>query len=227
MSRSGYRVMTKQQLTTTSSTTPRILGLTGGIGAGKSFVGQMLVQSGLPLMDSDAVARGAYTESEQVRQQVTALLGAEVYNSEGKPRYDEIARKVFAPSDEGQSLLHSLEQIIHPYVSERLQAWAMEQYAPEGWVVLESAIVWQSGFYRLCDAVVVVTAPEEVRVARVQERDGATREQVQARIARQASYSFTALQQAHPELPIYLVNNDGVQELEGQVKQLLALLATL
>ena len=227
MSRSGYRVMTKQQLTTSSSTTPRILGLTGGIGAGKSFVGQMLVQSGLPLMDSDAVARGAYTESEQVRQQVTALLGAEVYNSEGKPRYDEIARKVFAPSDAGQSLLHRLEQIIHPYVSERLQAWAMEQYAPEGWVVLESAILWQSGFYRLCDAVVVVTAPEEVRVARVQERDGATREQVQARIARQASYSLTALQQAHPELPIYPVNNDGVQELEGQVKQLLALLATL
>ncbi len=227
MSRSGYRVMTKQQLTTSSSTTPRILGLTGGIGAGKSFVGQMLVQSGLPLMDSDAVARGAYTESEQVRQQVTALLGAEVYNSEGEPRYDEIARKVFAPSDEGKSLLHRLEQIIHPYVSERLQAWAVEQYAPEGWVVLESAILWQSGFYRLCDAVVVVTAPEEVRVARVQERDGATREQVQARITRQASYSLTALQQAHPELPIYPVNNDGVQELEGQVKQLLALLATL
>ena len=227
MSRSGYRVMNKQQLTTSSSTTPRILGLTGGIGAGKSFVGQILVQSGLPLMDSDAVARGAYTESEQVRQQVTALLGAEVYNSEGKPRYDEIARKVFAPSDEGTSLLHRLEQIIHPYVSERLQAWAVEQYAPEGWVVLESAILWQSGFYRLCDAVVVVTAPEEVRVARVQERDGATREQVQARIARQASYSLTALQQAHPELPIYPVNNDGVQELEGQVKQLLALLATL
>ncbi|WP_296928671.1 dephospho-CoA kinase [Porphyromonas sp.] len=219
--------MTKQQLTTSSSTTPRILGLTGGIGAGKSFVGQMLVQSGLPLMDSDAVARGAYTESEQVRQQVTALLGAEVYNSEGEPRYDEIARKVFAPSDEGKSLLHRLEQIIHPYVSERLQAWAVEQYAPEGWVVLESAILWQSGFYRLCDAVVVVTAPEEVRVARVQERDGATREQVQARITRQASYSLTALQQAHPELPIYPVNNDGVQELEGQVKQLLALLATL
>lgn len=227
MSRSGYRVMTKQQLTTSSSTTPRILGLTGGIGAGKSFVGQMLVQSGLPLMDSDAVARGAYTESEQVRQQVTALLGAEVYNSEGEPRYDEIARKVFAPSDEGKSLLLRLEQIIHPYVSERLQAWAMEQYAPEGWVVLESAILWQSGFYRLCDAVVVVTAPEEVRVARVQERDGATREQVQARIARQASYSLTALQQAHPELPIYQIHNDGVQELEGQVKQLLALLATL
>ena len=178
-------------------------------------------------MDSDAVARGAYTESEQVRQQVTALLGAEVYNSEGEPRYDEIARKVFAPSDAGQSLLHRLEQIIHPYVSERLQAWAVEQYAPEGWVVLESAILWQSGFYRLCDAVVVVTAPEEVRVARVQERDGATREQVQARIARQASYSFTALQQAHPELPIYQIHNDGVQELEGQVKQLLALLATL
>ena len=227
MSRSGYRVMTKQHLTTSSSTTPRILGLTGGIGAGKSFVGQMLVQSGLPLMDSDAVARGAYTESEQVRQQVTALLGAEVYNSEGEPRYDEIARKVFAPSDAGQSLLHRLEQIIHPYVSERLQAWAVEQYAPEGWVVLESAILWQSGFYRLCDAVVVVTAPEEVRVARVQERDRATREQVQARIARQASYSFTALQQAHPELPIYQIHNDGVQELEGQVKQLLALLATL
>lgn len=227
MSRSGYRVMTKQHLTTSSSTTPRILGLTGGIGAGKSFVGQMLVQAGLPLMDSDAVARGAYTESEQVRQQVITLLGAEVYDSEGRPRYDEIAHKVFAPSDAGQSRLHRLEQIIHPYVSERLRAWAREQYPPEGWVVLESAILWQSGFYRLCDAVVVVTAPEEVRVARVQERDGATREQVQTRIARQASYSFTALQEAHPELPIYLVNNDGVQELEGQVKQLLALLATL
>ena len=217
--------MTEQQLT--SSTTPRILGLTGGIGAGKSFVGQMLVQSGLPLMDSDAVARRAYTESDQVRQQVIALLGAEVYDSEGKPRYDEIARQVFAPSDEGKSLLHRLEQIIHPYVSESLKTWAMEQQAPEGWVVLESAILWQSGFYRLCDAVVVVTAPESVRVARVQERDGATREQVQARIDRQASYSFTALQQAHPELPLYQIHNDGVQDLEGQVAQLLSDLVAL
>lgn len=217
--------MTEQQLT--SSTTPRILGLTGGIGAGKSFVGQMLVQSGLPLMDSDAVARRAYTESDQVRQQVIALLGAEVYDSEGKPRYDEIARQVFAPSDEGKSLLHRLEQIIHPYVSKRLKTWAMEQQAPEGWIVLESAILWQSGFYRLCDAVVVVTAPESVRVARVQERDGATREQVQARIDRQASYSFTALQQAHPELPLYQIHNDGVQDLEGQVAQLLSDLVAL
>ena len=134
--------MTEKQLTS-SSTPPRILGLTGGIGAGKSFVGQMLVEAGLPLMDSDAVARGAYTESEQVRQQVVALLGAEVYSPDGKPRYDEIARKVFAPSDAGQSLLHQLEQIIHPYVSERLTAWAMEQDAPEGsryvWFVSKSA----------------------------------------------------------------------------------------
>lgn len=217
--------MSEKRLTT--STNPRILGLTGGIGAGKSFVGQMLVQSGLPLMDSDAVARGAYTDSEQVRQQVIALLGAEVYDAEEKPRYDEIARKVFAPSDEGRSLLHDLEQIIHPYVSDRLETWAREQHAPKGWVVLESAILWQSGFYRLCDAVVVVTAPEAVRVARVQERDGASLEQVQARINRQASYSFAALQQAHPELPLYQIQNDGVQELEGQVAQLLACLAAL
>lgn len=217
--------MSEKRLTT--STNPRILGLTGGIGAGKSFVGQMLVQSGLPLMDSDAVARRAYTDSEQVRQQVIALLGAEVYDAEGKPRYDEIARKVFAPSNEGRFLLHDLEQIIHPYVSDRLETWAKEQQAPEGWVVLESAILWQSGFYRLCDAVVVVTAPEAVRVARVQERDGASLEQVQARINRQASYSFAALQQAHPELPLYQIQNDGVQELEGQVAQLLACLAAL
>ncbi|WP_298887688.1 dephospho-CoA kinase [Porphyromonas vaginalis] len=218
--------MTEKQLTS-SSTPPRILGLTGGIGAGKSFVGQMLVEAGLPLMDSDAVARGAYTESEQVRQQVVALLGAEVYSPDGKPRYDEIASKVFAPSDAGKSLLHQLEQIIHPYVSERLTAWAMEQDSPEGWVVLESAILWQSGFYRLCDAVVVVTAPEAVRVARVQERDGASREQVQARIDRQASYTFTALQQRYPELPLYQINNDGVQDLEEQVAQLRSHLASL
>lgn len=217
--------MSEKRLTT--STNPRILGLTGGIGAGKSFVGQMLVQSGLPLMDSDAVARGAYTDSEQVRQQVTALLGADVYDPEGKTRYDVIARKVFAPSNEGRSLLHDLEQIIHPYVSDRLETWAKEQQAPEGWVVLESAILWQSGFYRLCDAVVVVTAPEAVRVARVQERDGASLEQVQARINRQASYSFAALQQEHPELPLYQIQNDGVQELEEQVAQLLACLAAL
>ena len=85
MSRAGYRVMTEKQLTS-SAIPPRILGLTGGIGAGKSFVGRMLVEAGLPLMDSDAVARGAYTESALVRQQVIALLGAEVYDAEGKPR---------------------------------------------------------------------------------------------------------------------------------------------
>lgn len=226
MSRVDSQAMSSETVTSALHT-PHILGLTGGIGAGKSFVGRLLVEAGLPLFDSDVVGRGAYTESDQVRQQVLELLGCDAYDSEGKPRYGEIAGLVFAPSVEGKQRLHQLEQIIHPYVSERLLRWSQEQAAPKGWVVLESAILWQSGFYRHCDAVVVVIAPEAVRLSRVQKRDGVTLEQVQARMNRQASLSLTVLRQTYPELPIYTIDNDGTQELEGQVAQLLRQLSSL
>lgn len=211
----------------TSSPKPRILGLTGGIGAGKSFVGHLLVQAGFPLFDSDAVARSAYTESETVREQVTALLGSECYDAEGLPRYREIARRVFATSTAGDALLHQLEQIIHPYVSEQLVSWAREQQAPEGWLVLESAILWQSGFDQYCDAVAVVTAPEAVRIARVQQRDRATREQVKARMSRQQALDPTALRQAYPDKPIYTICNDGTQEPQLLIAELLRQLKQL
>jgi dephospho-coA kinase len=211
---------------------PRILGLTGGIGAGKSFVGHFLEQAGLPLFNCDNVAREAYTASKSIRQQVINLLGVGCYDEKGLPRYDEIARAVFPTStgslSERGSLLKDLEQIIHPYVYDRFTKWGETQdFSRWGWGVMESAILWQSGFNHYCDAVIIVTAPEEVRIKRVQRRDGLTQEQVRARMNRQELLSPTFLRRQHPEIPIYTICNDGGQELEGQIHLLLQSLTLL
>lgn len=156
------------------------IGITGGIGSGKSTVCALLSERGVAVYDSDAEAKRLMAESETLRQQIVEAFGAECYGDEGLDR-KYLASQVFGNAE----ALQRLNAIVHPAVKDDFRAWAERQQG--AYVVLESAILFESGFDKEVDATLAVMAPLEERLRRTMERDGANREQVLSRIAHQMS----------------------------------------
>lgn len=177
------------------------IGLTGGIGAGKSYVAQQLTaQYGIPVYDCDREAKRLMVTSPVIRQQLTALLGAEAYLPDGQLNKRLIADYLFA-NEEHQRAVNA---IVHPAVKADFRQWATEQeQAGAPAVGIESAILVEAGFTDLADKVIVVEAPLVLRLQRVMERDGATEEEVRARMARQIS------DEERRQAADFIIVNDG------------------
>lgn len=177
------------------------IGLTGGIGAGKSYVAQQLTaQYGIPVYDCDREAKRLMVTSPVIRQQLTALLGTEVYLPDGQLNKRLIADYLFA-NEEHQRAVNA---IVHPAVKADFRQWATEQeQAGAPAVGIESAILVEAGFTDLADKVIVVEAPLALRLQRVMKRDGATEEEVRARMARQIS------DEERRQAADFIIVNDG------------------
>ena len=143
----------------------RIIGLTGGIGSGKSTVARELVARGYAVYLCDDEAKRIVVENPTVRAQIRALLGDEVYVGDVYQTAVVLRRL-----SEDPSLLPRLNAIIHPAVIEDIMAKAEGLMANE-LLFVESAILYESGIDRICDRVVAVTAPEDLRIARVLARE--------------------------------------------------------
>ena len=156
------------------------IGITGGIGSGKSTVCRLLADMGVPVYDSDARAKALMNDSEALRTALIEALGEECYNAEGLNR-PYLASRVFGNAE----ALAQLNAIVHPAVREDFRAWADVQSSR--YVVLESAILFEAGFENEVDTTLAVLAPLEERVRRTAERDGVDRESVLKRIAHQIS----------------------------------------
>lgn len=156
------------------------IGITGGIGSGKSTVCALLKEHGVAVYDSDAEAKRLMSENESLRSALVDAFGEECYNGEGLNRA-YLASKVFGDDE----ALARLNAIVHPAVKEDFRAWAESQQG--SYVVLESAILFESGFDAEVDTTLAVMAPLEERVRRAMERDGVTREQILDRISHQLS----------------------------------------
>lgn len=157
---------------------PLVVGLTGGIGSGKTTVAQMFEELGVPVFYSDEVAKAQYKNPE-VRQSVTEAAGADVYEG------DELNRKKLADrifSDE--NLRQKINDIIHPRVRAAFMEFFM-QHAEAPYLINEAAILFESGGYRQFHKNILVTAPEDVRLRRVITRDSASEEEVKKRMAAQ------------------------------------------
>ncbi len=156
------------------------VGITGGIGSGKSTVCALLADYGVAVYDSDAEAKRLMESSAELRYALQEAFGAECYTESGLNRA-YLASKVFG--DEEQ--LQRLNSIVHPAVRADFAAWAERQRSP--YVVLESAILFESGFDNEVDATLAVVAPLEERIRRTMERDNSDRESVLRRIGHQLS----------------------------------------
>lgn len=155
-----------------------LIGITGGIGSGKSTVARALKRMGYPVYDTDSEAKRIITENAEVRRQMELLFGEEVYDGK-RYRTELVAQRVFAD----KSLLKKLNAIVHPAVCRDLRQWLTQQGSTICFV--ECAIIWESGVASECDKIAEVTAPLETRIERTIRRDGTSREAVARRIASQ------------------------------------------
>ncbi|MBC9798645.1 dephospho-CoA kinase [Sinomicrobium weinanense] len=184
-----------------------IVGLTGGIGSGKSTVAAMFSELGVPVYIADTEAKKLMHTSPKIREQIVQLFGEKAYTQSG-PDNAYIAGIVFRD----KTLLTRLNSIIHPEVGRHFKGWYTNQKAP--YVIKEAAILFESGAYKDCDAVITVTAPLETRIERVILRDGAAREAVEARIKNQWDEARKI------ELSDYVITNTDLENTEKQVQEL-------
>ena len=157
-----------------------IVGLTGGIGSGKSVVADMFAQRGAVVIDTDAIAREVVEPRSAVLEEIRKEFGADALDASGALDRDALARIVF--TDEAKR--RRLNELTHPEILKRVLA-RVGQYPPSAVVVVVVPLLFESGFDRNCQTVVAVVAPEEVRMRRVMVRDGSSRADVRARMQAQ------------------------------------------
>ncbi|MHA7058971.1 dephospho-CoA kinase [Aquimarina sp. M1] len=185
----------------------KTVGLTGGIGSGKSTVAKMFAKFDIPVYIADDEAKKLMSEETTVKKQIVDLLGVKAYSNKGLNR-TYIANKVF----NNKELLEKLNQIVHPAVATHFNAWKKEQKST--YVIKEAAILFENGGYNHCDFTILVTAPEEVRIERVLKRDNSTRSQVVARLHNQWKDA--------KKIPMadFVIQNMNLEETWLQVKKI-------
>ena len=188
-------------------------GITGGIGSGKSFVCQRLQARGYEVYDCDAAAKRLIRTSPDIREQLTRLIGPEAYENHGAHETYGAHEYSLNKAVVTQFLLASEEHakavdaIVHPAV--------FRDFEESGLQWMESAIMFESGIYRLVDRVIVVTAPLEVRIRRVMQRDGISREKVLDWMQRQWP------QEEVCRLADFELVNDGIADIDEQLDNFL------
>ncbi|MEY4963200.1 MAG: hypothetical protein RLZZ323_519 [Bacteroidota bacterium] len=153
----------------------KIIGLTGGIGSGKTTIAAYLKSLGIPVFIADDEAK-KLMQSVAVLAEIKAVFGEAVFEK-GVLNRQELAAIVFSNSNK----LAQLNSIIHPAVKQQFEIW-LDQYQSAPFVVYEAAILFESGSYQNCDYIITITAPLEDRIARVMQRDNSSKEQVLNRI---------------------------------------------
>lgn len=181
-----------------------ILGLTGGIGSGKSTVAKLFSLLGWAHFNSDQVARELYLELP-IRKKVIELLGESAYKDNNSINKSYISEKIFS----NPQTLDALNHIIHPAVGEKFRAFLQTQNSNH--VLKESALLFEAGLEKQVDKIVLVTAPEALRLQRVAQRDQLSFQQVKNKMKAQWPEE-DKIKRSH-----FIVKNDEIHSLIEQV----------
>lgn len=182
------------------------IGITGGIGSGKSYICRLLEQRGYAVYDCDSAAKRLIRSSPFIRRRLTALIGPETYFKEsGEYILNKKAVAEFLLKSEDNA--RAIDRIVHPAV--------FHDFIESGMEWMESAIIYESGIYRLVDRVIVVTAPEELRIQRVMTRDEISREKVLEWMSRQLP------QEEVRQRADFEIVNDGLADLNQQLDDII------
>lgn len=182
------------------------IGITGGIGSGKSYVCQRLQQRGFEVYDCDRAAKRLIRTSPEIRSRLISLIGPNTYEKvEGEYRLNKAAVAQFLLASEENA--QAIDAIVHPAVFRDFEESGLE------W--MESAILFESGINRLVDYAIVVTAPEEVRIRRVMERDHISREKVLEWMGRQLP------QEEVVRRADFRLVNDGEADIDQQLDNII------
>ena len=183
-----------------------IIGLTGGIGSGKTTVAKMFQELGVPIYIADEEAKKLMLRSKVIRRKLIQLFGKDAYKKEGINKAF-LADKIFNDSE----LLHNMNAIVHPKVAAHFNRWLTKQTAP--YVIKEAAILFENGSYLDCDAIITITAPKKDRIQRVIARDKSSVTKVQAVINNQWSDAKKIKKSQ------FVITNNDLLETFNQVKK--------
>ena len=187
------------------------IGITGGIGSGKSYVSRLLKERGIPVYDTDSEAKRLMCESADIRYRLIDLLGVDVYRSDGSLDKSLVASFLFASRQNAVRI----NAIVHPVVKSDFLLWASHH---QGMVAMECAILFESGFSDVVDFVATVTAPLALRVSRTMARDNASEASVLSRIKAQMG------DEERISKSNFVIANDGYQSLPDQLDNLISVL---
>lgn len=186
----------------------KVIGLTGGIGSGKTLVANYIRSKGIPVYIADEEAK-RLMDTPEIVETIVNTFGEEIIEG-NKVNRQELARLVFESSEK----LQKLNGIIHPKVKQHFENWLKKQ-RDYPFVVKEAAILFESGSHRFCDKIITVTAPLQVRLQRVMERDQVTEDQVLNRIKNQWS------DEEKVALSDFVIHNISIEDTKIQVDNIL------
>ena len=182
----------------------KVIGLTGGIGSGKSTVAAMFNELGISVYNADQQAKMLVDNSEEIRTDIIDLFGQEAYGEHGLNRV-YLADIVF----DNREKLEQLNSIIHPAVEVNFREWIKRQSGP--YVIQENPLIYENKKQNAFDQIILVTAPEPLRIQRVIKRDAFTKEQVKARIANQLSEKYKV------KKADYVIHNINIEDTKKNV----------
>jgi dephospho-CoA kinase len=186
---------------------PLKIGITGGIGSGKTYVAQIFMKMGVPIYFADDRAKWLMNNNVTIIKKVHQLFGPNAYNNDSLNRA-YIANKIF----KNKILLEKLNSIVHPAISIDFNLWLDSQKTP--YVIKEAALLIESGSYIDLDAILTIDAPLEVRIKRAAYRDKQSKKEIEKRITNQLANSTKV------KVADFVINNDGYTPLLPQVIQL-------
>ncbi len=180
------------------------IGLTGGIGSGKSTIAKVFKVLNIPAYNSDERAKALMNENAQLIDEISKIFGARIYQNNELNR-TELGAIVFKSPD----LLQQLNAVVHPAVGEDFNSWCASQNTQ--YVIKEAAIIYETGINKMLDGVIAVIAPNELRIKRVLKRPGMTEELIKDRMSRQLP-TESLVNKAN-----WLINNDETALVIPQV----------
>ena len=187
------------------------LGVTGGIGSGKSYVCNLLKAHGVLVYEADREAKRLMTESPEIKRKLTELLGENAYLADGGLNKAVVADYLFGAAENASRI----NSIVHPEVRKDFCLWAQSAEGKAEIVALEAAILYESGFDSEVDRVLMVYAPMELRIRRTVARDFTEEESVRKRIGAQMD-DVEKMKRAD-----YVVINDGSKPLEPEIEEII------
>ena len=184
------------------------LGLTGGIGVGKTYVSKVFQQMSIPVFNADVEAKNCMTEDKRLIQNVKNSFGENIYDN-GVLQKEKLAKIVFNNSER----LAELNALVHPVVKQKFEDWCKEQTAEL--VIKEAAILFESNEHLGLDAVICLSATEKIRIERVKKRDGSSVAEIKSRMDKQMPQS------KKEELADFVIVNDDEHLLLSQLIKVL------
>ncbi len=182
------------------------VGITGGIGSGKSLVCNIFNVLGTPVFNSDTVAKTIVNSNEDVRKQLIKNFGAAIYQTDYTINRSLLAKLIFNDA----KALETVNSIVHPAVRRAFLNWTV-QNSEKKIVIKEAAILFESGAYKDLDKIITVVAPEDIRIERIMKRDNATLETIKSRMNNQLS------DEEKVKLSNFVIHNDNKMMLLPQI----------